>query len=1550
MTELPPINDSDIAIIGMACRFPDAVTIDDFWRNIRDGVESISFFSDEELIASGIEPATLEQSNYVKAGGVLSDIELFDAEFFGFSPREAAIMDPQQRVFLECAWEALESAGHAIREGDNIAGSNAIGVYAGASMSTYLRNNLYPYGDDALTDGYSLFIGNGQEFLSTRVSYKLNLTGPSVNVQTACSTSLVAVHMACQSLLNGECDMALAGGVYISVPQKTGYWYQEGMILSPDGHCRAFDAEAKGTVVGDGAGVVVLKPLEAAIADGDTVHAVIKGSAINNDGALKVGYTAPSVAGQAAAISEAQAMAHVTAETIRYIEAHGTGTSLGDPVEIAALTRAFRETTEKSGFCAIGALKANIGHTDAAAGVAGLIKTVLALKNRQIPPSLHFKTPNPKIDFVNSPFYVNAILSDWKTDGVPRRAGVSSFGLGGTNAHVIVEEPPEKEPSGGSRDWQLLVLSARTKTALESATERLATHLEQDPDNNLADVAYTLSHGRKAFEYRRMVVCRRTIDAKDALGSLDPTRVATGFREGECPVVFMFSGHGTQYIGMGRGLYESEPVFREVVDGCSTHLESLLGYDLRRVLYPEQVDEPLSRSVVTQPALFVVEYALARLWMSWGVHPEAMIGHSMGEYVAACLSRVFSLEDALSLVVARERMMESVTGGAMLSVLLPFDQIPLEPGLSLAIVSAPDSCVISGLVDAIDALESRLVKQEVECRRLDIAYAAHSEMMETILPAFTEQVAKVERSAPRIPYVSNVTGTWITAEDATDPGYWARHLRQTVRFADGVQALVKEPSRVLLEVGPGRVLATLARRHPDKAREQVVLSSLRHPEDQESDSAFLLNTAGRLWLVGAEIDWSGFYAHERRQRLPLPTYPFEHQRYWIDPPGGGIGTSKSPAAAQAFIKKSDIADWFYIPYWKPSVLTEALQENTGPWLIFEDAHGLGSRLVERLRQQGQTVITVKVGPVFAKQTDDDYTLNPQFDADYETLIGELGTRMPRSIVHCWCVTPNGCRTIEEVDKAQGLVIYPENPEQNDQEIQIPLNDDISFDHFGSGFSGVGFYSLLFLAQALGKRNVTDEIRIAVVSSNMQAVTGEEDLHPEKATVLGPVRTIGQEYPNLACRSIDIAIPASEIEIEPKLIDQLVEELISESSDLVVAYRGVHRWVQEFEPIRLERSRNATDRLREKGLYLITGGLGGIGLTLAEHLARTVQARLVLIGRSAFPAREEWDGWLVAHDESNATSHKIRKLQALEALGAEILVASADVADLQQMQEVIAKTERRFGPINGVIHSAGIAGDGVIQIKTMEIAESVLLPKVKGALVLDYLLKGIELDFFVLCSALNSILSIFGQVDYCAANAFLDAFSHKLRAQGVNAKCINWGLWQEVGMAVDMGVPLDSLRQGMLSGEGVDVFDRIMGNTLPQVLVSTWDLLIQSEQGQVFDIPEKDNLSQTIHERPELGHAYVPPTNQIEKTLADIWQKLLGIEKIGVHDDFFELGGDSLIMMRLVARIRRELNIEAPLQIFFENSKIKALAGYIDTCSLNIKPAEMLQDGEKEFKV
>ncbi|GHO80004.1 hypothetical protein KSD_77750 [Ktedonobacter sp. SOSP1-85] len=891
-------NAADIAIIGLAGRFPRAKDVHAFWHNLRDGAEAVSFFTDAELVAAGVDPQVFNQERYVRAGAVLEDTALFDATFFGYSPREAEITDPQQRLFLECCWQALEDAGY---NADAYAGE--IGVYAGSSMNTYLISNILR--NQAAVETMSpgqVGIANGGDFLTTRVSYKLNLRGPSVTVQTACSTSLVAVHMACESLRTGACDMALAGGVSVRFPQKTGYLYDEGGILSPDGHCRAFDASAQGTVSGDGLGVVVLKRLDEALADNDTIYAVIKGSAINNDGKQKVGYTAPSVAGQARVIQKALAMARISPETVSYIEAHGTGTLIGDPIEMAALRQVYG-TDGSQKHCAIGSVKTNIGHLDAAAGIAGLLKSVLALHHQQLPPSLHFQQANPALELEQSPFVVNTSLQPWPRHGEARRAGVSAFGIGGTNVHLLLEEAPLREEAVNTNlAPQLIVLSARSEAALDQARSNLESHLRLHPSLKLADVAYTLQVGRQAFNHRLSVVCSDLDDAvKQLQDPHSPITRRSMIAENHPELVFLFSGQGAQYVGMGEELYRTEPTFHEAIDTCAELLQPHLQLDLRTILYPdaeqrEACRELLDQTWLTQPALFVTEYALAQLWRERGVVADAMLGHSIGEYVAACLAGVFSLADALQLVAARGRLMQALPQGAMLMVALAKEEVQAYlraefAELSLAAHNGEANCVLSGPHVKIEELERELTARDIFCRRLHTSHAFHSQMMDPILEQFRLQVEAITLKPPGRPYISNLTGTWITIQQATDPGYWVAHLRQPVRFAEGLQVLLQERRCLLLEVGPGRTLSMLARRHPARHVEQSVFSSLRHPHDQDSDRSFLLATCGQLWNAGVGLDWAGLHTGERRTRIPLPTYPFEGKPFWIAPDRASVQLS-----------------------------------------------------------------------------------------------------------------------------------------------------------------------------------------------------------------------------------------------------------------------------------------------------------------------------------------------------------------------------------------------------------------------------------------------------------------------------------------------------------------------------------------------------------------------------------------------------------------------------------------------------------------------------------
>ncbi|MEO0835391.1 MAG: type I polyketide synthase, partial [Cyanobacteria bacterium J06642_3] len=1011
LTAIEQQKEEAIAIVGMAGRFPGAKNIDEYWQNLQQGVNSIQFLSDRELAEAGVSQDLIKNPNYVRAYSSFADIDSFAADFFGYSPLEAEVIDPQQRIFLESAYEALENAGY---DSDRYEGK--IGVFAGSALNSYLINlHSSPEITDKLNQ-VQIVISNVMGLMPTRVSYKLNLKGASCGVQTGCSTSLVAVHLACQSLLNNESDLALAGGVTINAEGKQGYLYQEGSIASPDGYCRAFDAEGKGTVFGNGVGIVVLKKLSAAIKDHDHIWAVIKGSAINNDGSDKVGLTAPSVSGQAEAIAQAWQQGKIEPETISYIEAHGTGTSLGDPIELAALNKVFRQQNSKSQDsnsgklkhhkCAIGSVKTNIGHLDAAAGISGLIKTVLALHHQQIPPSLNFEAPNPDFDFANSPFYVNTELTPWQTNGTPRRAGVSSFGMGGTNSHVVLEEAPrlgvgeikEKDSSPS-----LLVISAKTATELDAATLNLASHLEKNPDLDLKNVAYTLQAGRRAYNYRRLVVCQNSQEAVTQLRDSLSNNFASNQQQAldNPAITFMFSGQGSQYSGMATDLYEHEPVFKEVCDRCFQILQPYLDNDLKEIIFPPAPQLPSSSAQINQtqyaqPAIFVIEYALAQLWISWGVQPENLIGHSIGEYVAATIAGVFSLEDALKIVAKRGALMQHCPSGAMLSVAMAVDKareiIADLPQLSIAVINAPELCVISGTEEAIAKLESTLPERGIACRRLHTSHAFHSEMMAGVLAEFTAELSGVTLNPPQLPFISNVSGTWITLEEATSLEYWSKHLRQTVRFSEGIQTILQSPAQILLEVGAGKTLCTLAKQHQNLTQsEYICLNSLPNPkqkaslpENQHQDQAFILNNLGQLWLSGVSINWKNLYQTPLPGRVPLPTYPFTRQRYWVERNGSSHTASNHSEAISKLetktskpTKKPQLKDWTYLPSWQRSqILTSKVSEVAEKYncLVFTSYSSFSQQLKVSLKKLGHKVISVSPEFQFSHDNESSYRL------------------------------------------------------------------------------------------------------------------------------------------------------------------------------------------------------------------------------------------------------------------------------------------------------------------------------------------------------------------------------------------------------------------------------------------------------------------------------------------------------------------------------------------------------------------------------------------------
>ena len=1473
----------DIAIVGIAGRFPGARDVEQFWHNLAGGVESITRFSDEELLQSGVPAGQLADPAYVKAAPVLEEPGHFDAAFFGYAPAEAATIDPQHRLLLELAVEAVENAAC-----DPSRDPGRVGVFAGTALNTYYTNAGL---DRRLAKEYiPTLIGNDKDFLSTRISYKLNLKGPSLTVQTACSTSVVAVHLACQSLLSGETDVALAGAVSVRVPHRAGYFCDGGGIVSADGHVRAFDASANGTVFGSGGGMLVLKRWQDAVRDGDTVHAVIKGSAVNNDGAGKAGYTAPGVDSQADAVMEALANAGVEADTVSYVEAHGSGTPLGDAVEMRALTKAFRSGTAKSGFCALGSVKTNIGHLDAAAGVAGLLKTVLALKARKLPPSLNFRSPNPEIDFPNTPFYVNTHLRDWMPNG-PRRAAVLSTGMGGTNAVVVLEQAPETPATAASHGPQLLVLSAATEGALDHATARLREHLERN-EAHLGDVARSLQSGRKAFAYRRCVVCTDGGDAVAALGESPSRRVLSGSaREKRRPLVYLLPGMGDQYVGMGRDLYEGWPVFREEIERCARILEPHLGTPLREILYPRERElsnaqgidlaamlgrKPtskgaLERTLFAQAAQFSVEYAASRLWQSLGVAPDAIVGHSMGEYVAACLAGVMSLEDALRLVAVRAKLVETLPKGAMLAVTLGEEGVRdlLSPGLSISLINGPELCVVSGAPAEVTGLEAKLGERGVIARRVANGHAFHSQMLAPIADAFREEVRKVRLESPAIPYISNVSGAWITAAEATSPDYWVAHALRTARFDDALRAMWKRRDAVLLEIGPGRTLGMLAMQHPARkeAGDPLALASIRPGYENGSDAEFLLRTIGRLWLQGTEIRWDAM--PNRGRKVPLPTYPFERKLHWLQ-----AARSPESSAAPSFAsvrRNADPAQWLYVPSWKRLVPRRAIQRASSSWLVFADRNGFASRLAAKAASAGASVVLVQAGERFARADATRFTIAPQSFEHYERLLQTLQAegRVPETIVHSWSVTGTPAGSLEQALEQ-------------------------------------GFHSLAHLVRALGAAQIRHDIDLCVLSDGVHDVVGSEAMSPEKATLLGPCLVIGQECPNIHVRHIDLD-GSGESTIETAL-----GELLDSDGNKFVALRNGQRWVQTYERIAPSPAAANAPALRQGGVYLVTGGLGKVGMAISTYLARKYQARLALIGRRASPPSEA--------------------LAELEKQGAQVLYIAADVSDADKLRQAVMETCRRFGALHAVIHAAGIVGrEGYQEIKEIggEGCDAHFRAKARGLKALEQALEGRALDFCLLMSSLASILGGLGQAAYAGANLYMDFFAReRSRASPARWLSVNWDVWRLGGESdAEAGETLKDL--GMSAAEGAAMMETVLAiRGAPQLVVSTGDLGARIDQWVRMESLEPATRSAPPTLRSSASAADAP-RDDTERAVAQVWQDVLGIDAVGIHDGFAKLGGHSLLAIRVVAALSKRFAIELPLRALLDAPTVAELARYVD---------------------
>ncbi|MBS1800433.1 MAG: SDR family NAD(P)-dependent oxidoreductase [Acidobacteria bacterium] len=1469
-----------IAIIGMRGRFPGANSLDTYWKNLSEGVESITTLTQEEMRAAGIPDHISRLPGYVNASPLLEGVDKFDAQFFGFSARDATLTDPQHRLFLETAWEALEDAGY-----DPETFEKPIGIFGGSELSTYLYH-LYQ-NQDALKyiDGMQLMVTNDKDHLCTQVSYRLNLKGPSVVVQTTCSTSLVAVSLACESLHHGRCDMALAGGVTVRVPQRGGYFYTAGSILSPDGHCRPFDAKAQGTIVGSGVGLVVLKRLSDAVRGRDNIRAVILGTGINNDGNDKVGYTAPSIHGQAAAIRAAHRMAGVSADSIGYVEAHGTGTILGDPIEISALSEVFRESSKKRGFCGIGSVKSNFGHLSCAAGIAGLIKTVLSLEYAAIPPTVHYTAPNPGIDIAASPFYVTQKLSRWERNGTPRRAGVSSFGVGGTNAHIVVEEAPRPTEAATKREFQLMTVSARSEAALKIATEQLAAHLEVHPEIELPDAAHTLHVGRRPFRFRRAIVTSDT-DRNRAIDTLrESTHLSVDAAPTERPVVFMYPGQGSQYPEMAKGLYDSEEVVRDAIDRCAQLLQRHLKQDIRQILFPgarqsKNAAEALKDTKYAQPTLFIIGYALSMLWQTWGIKPAMMIGHSVGEYVAATLAGVMSLDDALAIIARRGKLISALSRGSMLGVFAEHTAVEnfVTDGLALAALNAPGFCVLSGSTRAINRVEKLLIGESIPNRKLHTSHAFHSEMMEPILAEFEEVFAKIKLHSPRLPFISTLTGGMADANVAK-PEYWVSQLRQTVRFGDGLQLLAegktaagKDP--IYLEAGPGNTLTTFVKATAKATGTKgECVSCLPTADSAIPDTETILAALGRLWTGGAAVDWKGFHQAERRRRVSLPTYPFERQSYWV----GAL-----PDAQTQTVELRDTSKWMFKALWsrtKP-LNTDAASLKGRRILIFDETTAPGTDIAETLRGAGADVIAVRRGNNF-KKTKRFYTLNPENPEDYQRLAADVcsGEGRLAGVVYCWNAAPPGDTLLD--DAAPVALLGP-----------------------------------MRLAHALSSQLTVRPLPLLFVARGTALVSAEDRLDPARALCAGVARVLPQEHPGLRVAHIDVDDDVS-------VAKAIATEMAAGLPDPAVATRKGQRFVETFVPAATSVPK-APLNLPASPVVLITGGLGHMGLHLAEAMFNRIGARLVLMGRTSLPSPPEWEAASKDVSASAGQRNILKRLAAMRSKRDDVLVLKADLNHAQEVSSAVDAAIAHFGRIDLIVHGAAridAAAFASAAETGIDVMEAQFSPKIRGLFHLMTAMKGREPKRWVLHSSISSTLGGLGLAAYAGVNALLDVLALQ---QGENWLSIDWDAWDNAAEAQSVSMPL-----AITPPEGSDALLRLLASPIGSRVVVAVNLEERLKAWVQHKSADSTAAKAELHPRPNLATAYVEPRTDTERKLEEIWGQQLGLDTIGIHDRFFDLGGHSLLAAQIAAEICDRFQIELPVLRLFQAPTIGELAVVVD---------------------
>lgn len=1503
----------EIAIVGISCRMPGAKNHNEFWDNIKEGKECVKFFTDAELEDVGIDKKVINNPNYVKANTLMEDKECFDSSFFGYSPIEAKVMSPQMRIMHECAWNALEDA--AINPDDK---KQLIGLYAGVSGSfEWEATTLLSEENKILGNFYSGLLNNGQ-LVSQRLSNQLDLRGPSISITSACSTSLVAVHLASRALITGECNVALAGGATILMQKNGGYLYQDDMIFSPDGHCRTFDENAKGTIFGDGVGIVVLKRLKDAIKDNDNIYAIIKGSAINNDGKNKVAFSAPSVQGQALVIKKAMKVARILPETISYVEAHGTGTSIGDPIEVEALKKAFN--SNKLNYCGIGSVKSNIGHVEMAAGIASLIKVALSIKNKEIPPTINFERPNSKIDFENSPFFVNTKLKKWENEEFPLRAGVSSFGIGGTNAHVIMEEAPKQQISSNQKHNNIFTFSAKTENALNSYITTFRDYLKKDQKINLLNVAFTLNKGRKHFQYRKMVVASSINPLLEVLSQPNeiPLSLANKNRRS---IVFMFPGQGSQYINMGRNLYLSERLFKSEMDKCFQIIKNKFKVNLYDILFPENdIDSNINNTKNTQPLLFIFEYALSKLINSWGIEPTAMIGHSIGECVAACISGVISLEDALTMIYYRGKLMSELPEGKMLGVnisetnILPY----LTDAISIAAINSPNQIVLSGDNKSIEDIKVRLEEKNIHSKFLHTSHAFHSCMMNGMMAEFEKHLSEITFNKPEVSFISNLTGVFVNNDEVNNSDYWLKHIRQTVNFKHGIETLLKnDDESVFIEVGPGNTLISLVNQIKKESSDCVSLSLVKHPKKNIDDETFLANNIGKLWQLGIDINWEKYYDDFVSSKLSLPVYQFEKKKYDFNSLNQTLSNLSNNNES---IRNDNIDSWAYAPTWKQSI--KEFNTNTNfeneTWLVFKSNNPISRELLN-LNTGAVQYIEIEAGNKFEKISSTNYIVKPDNQEDYYNLFLNLKNDEinPKKIVHLWTISNENTKVL------------------NTEKI--------------ANFAKLGLLSLTNIAKSIDEIGITDMVEIDVITNNIFEVIGNELLYPEKTTMLGAIDLIPQEYGNINCRCIDIDLNENNT-IDFKLV---FKELNSNIEEPVCAIRGKYKWVKEFTNINFQETARSENNFIVDKKYVVIGGLSGIALELLCHISKKEKVEFILLDKLPFPTVDNWDKHLIDNPNNYFINDKIKKLNTIIKNGCSLSIKKLDVNNFAEINTFLDLIDQ--DNIKGILFMAGgLDQGGIIQNRSSKNLLEQNQTTLNGVV---NTLNGFDissLDFIYLFSSLGTIVPRLktGQIGHVATNHFLDSLAHYQKHNSeLKIKVVNWPDWIEAGMIMDyLMIKHDTNKEKIIketdtfgdncitNQEGVNIFDRILYSNNPQLIISKYSI------SELNKKPKRNNTNQEIETiNKDAESAKEQNIDIVKYQIESIFKQIFTLDKINGNDDFFELGGNSLIAISAINLIFKSLKVKIPLSEFFKNSTINDLLKYINSLNkidfYNIKNTE-----------